>query len=349
MAAEETLKWAPKFIGSMEIAGLAAEIGETIGRMESERFLEKHPAVKEDYPLSAALGTLILEDSDLTLDDMKALARKNETEGLPRAELEAMNALKAYSGLSGIDPGFPDDVLRAHGVLTKGLLLESGCYRSGNMGIYYGNALVHEGAPAREIAGKMERLCQWARETRAHPLVRACVFHYELEYIYPFADGNGPLGRLCQAAILAKWKPLLQYAPVEAVLARRKRGYLNALIRAENREDGGEFVLFMLEVIRDALEEMQLIGGKKITGSRQAPVSGNNGASPKEDGKDRLLSFIRSAPGCTQEELAGMMEKSPRTVRAMMREMQEEGVIRREGARKNGVWVISGEEQHGDH
>ena len=75
MAAEETLKWAPKFIGSMEIAGLAAEIGGTIGRMESERFLEKHPAVKEDYPLSAALGTLILEDSDLTLDDMKALAK----------------------------------------------------------------------------------------------------------------------------------------------------------------------------------------------------------------------------------------------------------------------------------
>lgn len=329
-----------------EILNQTARIAQMVGELTGEKYLTIHPNPQEDHAEMAVLGSLKLEDSFLTLERTRDLNHETDTEALSRQEREAKNALAAYAALDTFDPSSVDELLRMHRALMDGLMAEPGVFRAGNVGVYQGNTLIHQGAPAREVKQRVEALCEWLRSAKAHPLIRACVFHYELELIHPFSDGNGPLGRLCQTAILAKWHPIFRFAPVEALLSKRRMGYFNAFIRAENAGECGEFVLFMLGVIRDALTEVALAGqAMEISGNDQADLSGNPASRPKKEAEDKLMALIRSAPCCTQEELAASLQKSPRTVRAMMRVLQQDGVIRREGARKNGRWIIREEKR----
>lgn len=348
MPMEESRQGAPRLVLTEEILARAAEIAQTVGRLTGEKYLEKHPGLEKNHAEEAVQGSLQYEDNHLTLEQVLALSRETEERELTRPEREVKNALNAYALLDTFDPAEPEALKRMHHVLMDGLMAETGQFRAGNVGVYQGNMLIHQGAPAREVERLIRDLCAWLRDTSAHPLIRACAFHYELELIHPFTDGNGPLGRLCQTAILAKWHPVFRIAPVEALLSHRRQGYFNAFIRAENAEECGEFVLFMLEVIGDALAELLRAGQEEITGKKAASLSGRKKAAAADASgaartaaQEKLLGMLRSSPDCTQEELASYMEKSPRTVRAMMRSLQESGVLLREGARKNGHWVIN--------
>lgn len=361
MQMEETPREVPRLVISEEIVALTADIAQKVGELTGEKYLEYNPAPQEDVAEKAVLGSLTLEDSHLTLEQTLKLARAMDAEAKSRQEKEAKNALNAYAELDTFDPSDVDALLRMHRVLMDGLMAEPGIFRAGNVGVYQGNTLIHQGAPAREVTQRVAALCDWLRTSKAHPLIRACVFHYELELIHPFSDGNGPLGRLCQTAILAKWHPIFRFTPVEILLSRRRMGYFNAFIRAENNGECGEFVLFMLGVIYDALAETVIAGKEEITGSGESAPTGKPAAIKAKAGKEKktkpavekaeagadratpeekLLDRLRAVPESTQEELAAYLEKSPRTVRAMMHALQENGVIQRQGARKNGQWII---------
>ena len=336
MPLEETRPEAPRLVLTDEITARTAEIAEAVGRLAGERYAEKHPALCRDHREQAVLGSLRYEDSDLTLEQVRRLAQITDAEGLSWREREAKNALNAYAALDAFDPADVDALLEMHRLFAEGLMAEAGRFRAGNVGVYQGSMLIHQGVPAREVEGRVRALCEWLRSTNMHPLIRACVFHYELEWIHPFMDGNGPLGRLCQTAILARWQPLFRYLPMEEMLSRRRQGYFNAFIRAENAGECGEFVLFMLEVVRDALSEWTVSGKTEITGKNEKKT----GRKSENTAEKKLLDILRAAPACTQDDLAVRMERSPRTVRALMRSLQESGVIWREGARKNGRWVV---------
>ncbi|MBR6185481.1 MAG: Fic family protein [Clostridia bacterium] len=363
MPMEETPQAVPRLEITEEIVFLIADIAQKVGELTGEKYLEYNPTPQEDHAEKAVLGSLNLEDSHLTLEQTLKLAREMDAEALSRQEKEAKNALNAYAELDTFDPTDVDALLKMHRILMDGLMAEPGIFRAGNVGVYQGNTLIHQGAPAREIRQRVAALCDWLRTTKAHPLVRACIFHYALELIHPFSDGNGPLGRLCQTAILTKWHPIFRFTPVEVVLSRQRMGYFNAFIRAENAEECGPFVLFMLGVIWEALAETVIAGKDEITGNEPDASTGTpekaqdiqeNPAAPapqaektKNDedethkaAEKKLLSLLRSAPNSTQEDLAAAIKRSTRTVRAMMRALQERGVIQREGARKNGLWII---------
>lgn len=135
------------------------------------------------------------------------------------------------------------------------LVGELGKYRSGGVGIFQGEKLVHMAPPAPRVPQLMSDLLGWLKQTKEHPLVASCVFHYEFEFIHPFADGNGRMGRLWQTLILRNWKPLLAYLPVETVIREREAAYYQVLAEADQLGEATPFIVFMLQALRDALQE----------------------------------------------------------------------------------------------
>jgi Fic family protein len=153
------------------------------------------------------------------------------------------------------DASVEEDLLAAHELLMRGLVDETGRYRSGGVGIFRGEQLVHMAPPADRVPKLMADLLDWLATTREHPLVASCIFHYEFEFIHPFADGNGRMGRLWQTLILRNWKPLLAYLPVETVICDRQEDYYQVLAVAYSQADATPFIEFMLGSLRVAVRE----------------------------------------------------------------------------------------------
>jgi Fic family protein len=178
--------------------------------------------------------------------------------GLPREIQEVRNAFAAYEHLPDWQPAALKDLLAAHGVLMAGLLDDAGHFRSGGVGIYRGDALMHMAPPASRVLVLIQDLLEWLARGELHPLVASCVFHYEFEFIHPFADGNGRLGRLWQTLILCRWKPLLAFLPVETVVRDRQDAYYQALAEADRSADTAPFVAFMLQALHTAMTDTAL-------------------------------------------------------------------------------------------
>jgi predicted nuclease of restriction endonuclease-like (RecB) superfamily/fido (protein-threonine AMPylation protein) len=156
------------------------------------------------------------------------------------------------------DASVEEDLLAAHELLMRGLVDETGRYRSGGVGIFRGEQLVHMAPPAERVPKLMADLLDWLENTNEHPLVASCIFHYEFEFIHPFADGNGRMGRLWQTLILWNWKPLLAYLPVETVIRDRQEDYCRVLAVADQQADATPFVELMLGALCDAVREAVL-------------------------------------------------------------------------------------------
>lgn len=139
--------------------------------------------------------------------------------GAPDEIREVKNAFEAYNKLLELNPYSVNDMLFAHKVLMNELTKEAGTFRSGGVGVFAGKQLVHMAPPANQVPHLMKDLVDWAKKAEVHPLIKSCVFHYEFEFIYPFADGNGRMGRMWQTLLLNKWKSLFGWLPIETLPA----------------------------------------------------------------------------------------------------------------------------------
>jgi Fic family protein len=154
------------------------------------------------------------------------------------------------------DPFKIEDMLTAHKILMAGLTNEAGQFRSGGVGIFAGERLVHMAPPAKIIPKHMENIINWVKDSNVHMLIKSCVFHYEFEFIHPFADGNGRMGRMWQTLLLTRWKPLFAWLPVEELIRERQHEYYDVLAICDKAADSTVFVEYMLHIIRDALNEL---------------------------------------------------------------------------------------------
>ena len=202
----------------------------------------------------AVQASLSIEGNTLSLKDVAAIASgMRPMSAKPREVLEVENALALYEQASQFNVYSRDDLLRAHGLLMRGLIDHAGHFRSGGVGIRRGRNIVHVAPPAKRVAGLMDDLLAFLQNGQAHWLVRSCVFHYEFEFIHPFTDGNGRMGRFWQTVFLARMRPLLGMIPIEALLKERQQGYYEMLEAADRSGDSTVFVEFMLAAIHDAL------------------------------------------------------------------------------------------------
>ena len=252
---ESSKGYQPPYTITPTVLNLVAEIGEIIGRYTVLAEQNLTPRLRRENRIRTIQASLAIENNTLTVEQVTAVIEGKRVLGHPREIQEVRNAFAAYEAMEQWNSTSETDFLAAHGLLMASLMDEPGVYRSGSVGIYQGKKLVHMAPPAKRVPVLMADLLDWLRQTDEHPLVASCVFHYELEFIHPFTDGNGRMGRLWQTLILRNWKTLLAYLPVETVIRDRQEAYYKILAKADKKGEATPFIEFMLSALRDAIRE----------------------------------------------------------------------------------------------
>jgi Fic family protein len=198
-------------------------------------------------------GSLAIEGNTLSEAQITAILEGKRVIAPPREVQEVKNALSAYDRFDTWKPKAEKDLLEAHRILMSGLIDEAGLYRHGGVGVMAGQQVIHMAPPADRVPHLMSDLFGWLATTDAHPLIASSVFHYEFEFIHPFADGNGRMGRLWQSLILARWNPLFADIPVESLLFEHQAEYYLAIQESTQKTDSAPFIAFMLWMILDAV------------------------------------------------------------------------------------------------
>lgn len=246
----------PPFTLTPEILDLVAQVSEEIGRQGFHQESSVTPPLRRSNRIKSIQASLAIENNSLTLDQVTAVVSGKRVLGPPQEIHEVQNAFAAYEAMSTWNPVNEKHLLAAHRVLMSGLIKDSGRYRSGGIGIAQGDVIVHYAPPAARVPGLMKDLLHWLKKTRLHPLVASSVFHYEFEFIHPFSDGNGRMGRLWQTLVLSRWKPLLAFLPVESVIRDRQTDYYQALALADKQGQSTRFIEFLLSAVLAALHEV---------------------------------------------------------------------------------------------
>ena len=211
------------------------------------------------------------------------------------------------------------------------------------VGIYRGEQLVHMAPPANQVPRLMGQLLTWLAETEAHPLIASCALHYELEFIHPFADGNGRMGRLWQTVILNRWQPVMAFLPVETVIKARQDHYYQQLSQADSRSDCTEFILFLLEALRDALAQAIAIQPAVVSPHQEkmrVEMKVETQVEKRVKTPHAILAELAAEPTRTVKQVAERIGKSTSTVERAVAMLVKDGQLRFVGPRKSGRWEI---------
>jgi len=245
----------PPFTLTPRVVALVAGICEALGRLAGREGVQAPPALRRGNRLRTIQASLAIENNSLTLEQVTAVIAGKRVLGAQKEIQEVRNAFAAYEAMESWKPWAAKDFLKAHQILMTGLVDRPGRYRTGGVGIAQGEKVVHLAPPADRVTGLMNDLQGWLKRTDVHPLIASCVFHYEMEFIHPFADGNGRMGRLWQTLILSRWKPVLAYLPVESVIRDRQSEYYQALAASDKQGQSTVFIEFLLSALLQALQE----------------------------------------------------------------------------------------------
>ena len=248
----------PPYDITPDILLLVAEIAEAVGRFTALGERSLTPNLRRENRLRSIQASLAIENNTLTLEEVTAVIDGRRVVGSIREIQEVKNAFAAYEALDSWNPTSFDDLLAAHKLMMGDLVGDAGHFRSGSVGVFKGEQLVHMAPPAKQVPFLMGDLMTWLVTTKEHPLVASSLFHYEFEFIHPFSDGNGRMGRLWQTVILKAWKPLLAYLPVETVIKRNQSAYYAALAQADKESKATVFVEFMLQSLLKSLNSDQV-------------------------------------------------------------------------------------------
>lgn len=231
------------------------EIARLLGRSEGAPAYKPTPLLVRRNRIRTIQSSLQIEGNRLTENQVTALLDHKRVIGPKKDILEVRNAIRAYAMLPRYNIHGLKSLLESHHILMQGLLPDAGRLRSTSVGILKGSRVSHVAPKPALVPGLMRDLFAFLKEDRdAHPLVKSCVFHYELEFIHPFSDGNGRVGRLWQSALLLHVHPLFEFTPVESLLKEKRRAYYRALELSDRKGRSTDFILFMLETIRESLE-----------------------------------------------------------------------------------------------
>lgn len=246
----------PPLTITVEILNLLSLISESVGRLSAQQDHALSMRLRRINRVRTIQGSLAIEGNTLTESQITAILDGKRVVA-PRREIqEVRNALATYDRFLDWKPTSASDLLEAHGLLMLDLISDAGCYRRGGVGVLSGDRLIHLAPPAHRVPHLMGDLLGWLGTTDLHPLIAGSVFHYEFEFIHPFTDGNGRMGRLWQSLILANWNPLFADVPIESLVFANQAEYYAAIRDSTKQSDASPFVMFMLRMIYESLSEV---------------------------------------------------------------------------------------------
>lgn len=247
------MKYQPPYTITSKIIHLVAQISESIGRLTVLTQIQDGLKLRKANRIRTIQGSLAIEGNTLSEEQITAILNGKPVIAPPKEVQEVRNAIKAYEAFQQWKPSSEQDLLQAHQILMTGLIDEVGQFRHGGVGVMSGDRVVHMAPPANQVNRLIGELLQWLDESSEHPLIKSSVFHYEFEFIHPFADGNGRMGRLWQTLILSQWNPIFANIPVESLIYQNQKAYYDALQASTDQTDSASFIEFILQMILDAI------------------------------------------------------------------------------------------------
>ena len=248
------MPYQPPFTLSAKIIHLVSQISETLGQINQDK-LQGSPQLRKQNRIKTIAGTLAIEGNTLSLEQITAIIEGKHILGEPKEIAEVYGAIAAYEKLTIWSASSEEDFLSAHSLLMEKVLHNAGKFRNQGVGIYKEKQLVHMAPPADRVPYLVADLFNWAKTSNQHPLIISSVVHYELEFIHPFMDGNGRMGRLWQTLLLGQWKPIFYLLPLESVIKDHQQAYYDALECADNTTDSLPFIEFILTAIDRVLQQ----------------------------------------------------------------------------------------------
>ena len=319
----------PPFTVSAKAINLIAMISSQLERYAIRMEQEDTLRLRRANRIKTIHSSLAIEGNTLSEGEVQAVLEGKKVVAPLKEIQEVKNAIKTYELYPKLNPFSIQDLLLAHGTMMSGLVDEAGMFRKGGVGVFDGDKPIHIAPPADRVRDLMSDLFGWLENADDHLLIRSCVFHYEFEFIHPFADGNGRIGRLWQSLILGRLNPIFEHLPVENMVYSNQQAYYNAINRSSDLGDSGPFIDFMLEEILNALVDHQ--------GKSNADIADEKGLNFQQQ---RVLGYLRADRHTTAAKIAADLDMSARQIERMLADMKAKGIIRRIGANRNGYWEI---------
>ncbi len=246
----------PPYKITNKILSFVASISEKIGQTNSVHLHRPKTKLRKENRIKTIQATLEIEGNSLTIEQITSVLENKRVIGTQQEIQEVKNAIEVYEKINDFNTYSLTSLCNAHSILMKGLVDSAGKLRSKSVGIVKGSEVKHIAPPGEMVKSLMNNLFNYLKNDDDLLLIKSCIFHYELEFIHPFLDGNGRIGRLWQTVILKEQFPIFEFLPIEAIIKERQSDYYNALGKSDDSGESTIFIEFMLEVLDTALTDL---------------------------------------------------------------------------------------------
>lgn len=250
------LSMKPPYDITPKILKLITSISEKLGEINATYLSKQSPQLRKQNRIKTIHSSLQIEGNTLTEEQITALIENKRVIGPEKDVLEVLNAIKLYENLEKYKFYSDKSFLKAHKVLMNGLIQSPGKYRTKGVGIVKGNMVEHVAPPAENVPYLMKDLFEYLKDSEELTLIKSCVFHYEMEFIHPFIDGNGRMGRLWQTLILMSEYPVFEFLPFQTLISQTQNEYYNSLAMCDKLGKSTMFIEYMLGVIDKSLSSL---------------------------------------------------------------------------------------------
>ena len=313
----------PPYTITDKMLNYVSSIMEKIGEANYFESLNKYPELRRKTRIKSIHSSLAIENNQLSLFQVEAVINGKAVIGEQKDIQEVKNAYKAYEEIDNVNPYSVEDLKKIQGILTFAIEDDSGKFRNHGEAVYDGKVQIFMAPPHVMVPTLMNNLFNWMNKAKeeVNPLILSSIFHYEFVFIHPFSDGNGRTARLWQTAILARWKDLFKYIPIESIIRKHQEEYYTAIQNCNNAGNSNKFIEFMLKVIEEAVDGMIL--------------------NQQETTQEKIINLIKKNPSITQVEMAKTLDLTRDGISYNIKALKEKGIIERVGATKNGIWKIN--------
>mgnify|MGYP003574891958 CR=1 FL=1 len=291
-----------------EILKLITSVSQKIGEINAKLLVKQNPKLRKQNKIKTIHSSLSIEGNTLTEEQITAIIENKRVVGPAKDIKEVLNALEVYTQLKNLKYLSQKDFIKAHQKLMTDLIEQPGKYRTKGVGIVKGSKIEHLAPPHENVPFLMTELFNYLNDEKELTLIKSCVFHYEMEFIHPFIDGNGRMGRLWQTLILMGEYPLFEFLPFETLISKYQTDYYHALSSSDKEGESTKFIEFMLNIIDQSLSELLEIGSKKLNETERLEIFIEN-LSQEFTRKDYLKHYKEISTATASRDLKNGVRK----------------------------------------
>lgn len=287
----------PPYNLTNEILKLVSEVSHKIGEVNASFLTKQSPELRKRNRIRTIQASLAVEGNTLSIDQITAIIENKRVLGPAKDIKEVANAIEVYEQLNKFNPFGEKFFLSAHEILMQGLIKNAGKYRNSGVGIVKGSQVAHLAPPASNVSFLMKDLFTYLKKSNELILIKSCVFHYEMEFIHPFSDGNGRMGRLWQTLLLMQQYPVFEFLPFETLISKNQKKYYKALSASDKQGESTFFIEFMLKILSDSLDELLKERSGPISSSDRVRIFLASGV--KEFTRKNYMNFFKTISSAT--------------------------------------------------